>query len=58
MNSIGENCNELKAKYDSCFNAWFSDSFLKGNTDDSTCKPLFKIYQKCVQVKSMFSSDK
>lgn len=50
MNSIGENCNELKSKYDACFNSWFSDKFLKGHTDDSQCKPLFQVYQKCVQV--------
>lgn len=50
MNSIGENCNELKSKYDACFNAWFSEKFLKGHTDDAVCKPLFLSYQKCVQV--------
>lgn len=50
MNSIGENCNELKSKYDACFNNWFSERFLKGHTDDSQCKPLFLTYQKCVQV--------
>lgn len=49
MNSIGENCNDLKSKYDACFNAWFSEKFLKGHTDDSVCKPLFLSYQKCVQ---------
>lgn len=30
MNSIGEDCNELKTKYDSCFNQWFSEKFLRG----------------------------
>lgn len=49
MNSIGENCTELKKQYDTCFNAWFSEKFLKGNTDDSMCAPLFKIYQECVK---------
>lgn len=53
MNSIGENCNELKSKYDACFNAWFSEKFLKGHTDDAVCKPLFLSYQKCVQVNSL-----
>ena len=52
MNSIGEDCNELKTKYDSCFNSWFSEKFLRGHTDDAACQPLFKVYQKCVQVKS------
>ena len=50
MNSIGENCNDLKSRYDACFNAWFSERFLKGHTDDSQCKPLFLSYQKCVEV--------
>ena len=50
MNSIGENCNDLKSRYDACFNAWFSEKFLKGHIDDSVCKPLFLSYQKCVQV--------
>nr|CAH7719058.1 unnamed protein product [Callosobruchus chinensis]CAH7722375.1 unnamed protein product [Callosobruchus chinensis] len=49
MNSIGEACNDLKKEYDACFNAWFSDHFLKGNTNDSMCAPLFKVYQQCVK---------
>ncbi|XP_023030193.1 TP53-regulated inhibitor of apoptosis 1 [Leptinotarsa decemlineata] len=49
MNSIGEACNDLKKEYDACFNTWFSDHFLKGNTNDSMCAPLFKVYQQCVK---------
>ncbi|XP_043473877.1 TP53-regulated inhibitor of apoptosis 1-like isoform X3 [Leptopilina heterotoma] len=49
MNSIGESCNELKKEYDSCFHAWFSNKFLKGDTNESMCEPLFKIYQQCVK---------
>ncbi|XP_057320409.1 TP53-regulated inhibitor of apoptosis 1-like [Microplitis mediator] len=49
MNSIGESCNELKHQYDTCFQAWFSDKFLKGDTNDSVCAPLFKIYQTCLK---------
>ncbi|XP_068144629.1 TP53-regulated inhibitor of apoptosis 1-like [Drosophila tropicalis] len=49
MNSIGEDCNDLKKQYDACFNSWFSGSFLKGQTDDSACAPIFKIYQECVK---------
>lgn len=51
MNSIGEECTELKKKYDDCFNSWFSDRFLKGDHDDSMCAGIFKIYQECVKVK-------
>lgn len=50
MNSIGETCNDLKKEYDSCFNTWFSEHFLKGNTNDSMCAPVFKVYQQCVKV--------
>ncbi|KAH8277917.1 hypothetical protein KR018_010339 [Drosophila ironensis] len=49
MNSIGEDCNELKKQYDACFNSWFSERFLKGQTDDSACAPIFRIYQECVK---------
>ena len=49
MNSIGEDCTELKKNYDTCFNNWFSDRFLRGDTDDSLCAPLFKVYQECVK---------
>ncbi|XP_017780891.1 PREDICTED: TP53-regulated inhibitor of apoptosis 1-like [Nicrophorus vespilloides] len=49
MNSIGEACNDLKKEYDSCFNTWFSEHFLRGNTNDSMCAPLFKVYQDCVK---------
>ncbi|KAI5644356.1 hypothetical protein NE865_03725 [Phthorimaea operculella] len=49
MNSIGEECTELKKKYDDCFNTWFTDKFLKGDHDDSMCAPIFKVYQDCVK---------
>ena len=60
MNSLGPECNELKQKYDACFNLWFSEKFLKsgGSTSDcskeeatpSMCEPIFVLYQKCVRV--------
>ncbi|PBC34416.1 TP53-regulated inhibitor of apoptosis 1-like isoform X2 [Apis dorsata] len=43
-----EACKELKAKYDRCFNDWFSEKFLRGIYDDSECAPLLKVYTKCV----------
>ncbi|KAF9797447.1 hypothetical protein SFRURICE_005923 [Spodoptera frugiperda] len=49
MNSIGEECTELKKKYDDCFNSWFSERFLKGDHDDSVCAGIFKVYQDCVK---------
>ncbi|EDV54950.1 TP53-regulated inhibitor of apoptosis 1-B [Drosophila erecta] len=49
MSSVGEDCNELKQQYDACFNSWFSERFLKGQTDDSACAPIFRIYKECVK---------
>ncbi|XP_011180179.1 TP53-regulated inhibitor of apoptosis 1-like [Zeugodacus cucurbitae] len=49
MNSLGDDCTELKKQYDACFNSWFSEHFLKGRHDDSLCAPIFKIYQDCVK---------
>lgn len=48
MNSVGEECNELKKKYDACFHSWFSDHFLKGRKEDH-CASLLKVYQECVK---------
>ncbi|CAG4965261.1 unnamed protein product [Parnassius apollo] len=49
MNSIGEECTDLKKRYDDCFNSWFSERFLKGDHDDSVCAGIFKVYQECVK---------
>ena len=56
MNSIGKECNELKAKYDECFQVWFSEKFLKGDHDDSMCKPIFGVYRDCVRVRKISNS--
>lgn len=53
MNSISPECQELKEKYDACFNKWFSEKFLKGNTKDE-CSALFEVYQECVKVCFLF----
>ncbi|KAI8370895.1 mitochondrial distribution/morphology family 35/apoptosis [Choanephora cucurbitarum] len=45
--SIGPNCTELKQKYDNCFNKWYSEKFLKGDTTPE-CEDLFKDYRACV----------
>ena len=50
MNSIGEQCQESKREYDDCFNAWFSEKFLKGHTkEDPTCLKLFQKYSECAK---------
>jgi TRIAP1/MDM35 family protein len=48
--SVGVNCTELKQKYDNCFNRWYSEKFLKGDTTPE-CEQLFKDYRACVMVK-------
>ncbi|GLV41880.1 uncharacterized protein CBL_13612 [Carabus blaptoides fortunei] len=47
--SIGETCHDLKKEYDTCFNTWFADHFLRGDTNDKMCAPMFKVYQECVK---------
>ncbi|RNA36329.1 TP53-regulated inhibitor of apoptosis 1-like isoform X1 [Brachionus plicatilis] len=48
MNSLSKKCQEAKEKYDSCFNKWFSEKYLKGKMDNE-CEELFKEYQKCIK---------
>lgn len=45
-----EACSELKQKYDACFNYWFSERFLKGDTNDTMCSTLLNVYKECVAV--------
>ncbi|KAI8142617.1 hypothetical protein BJV82DRAFT_644970 [Fennellomyces sp. T-0311] len=47
--SVGPNCTELKQKYDNCFNKWYSEKFLKGDTTPE-CEDLFKDYRACVMI--------
>lgn len=50
MNSVGEGCTDMKREYDQCFNRWFAEKFLKGDSSGDPCTDLFKRYQQCVQV--------
>lgn len=56
MNSVGEACTELKREYDQCFNRWFAEKFLKGESGGDPCGQLFKRYQLCVQVRPWHGS--
>jgi len=49
MNSVGDECKDLKAAYDECFNNWFAHKFLKGDRSEP-CPELFGKYQECVKV--------
>ena len=50
MNSISDECNDLKKNYDACFNSWYTESFLRGETKSEPCKELFESYRACVLV--------
>ncbi|CAB4014468.1 TP53-regulated inhibitor of apoptosis 1-like [Paramuricea clavata] len=48
MNSISEECNDLKKSYDACFNSWYTEKFLQGETSSEPCRELFESYRACV----------
>ncbi|KAF9363143.1 Mitochondrial distribution and morphology protein 35 [Mortierella sp. NVP85] len=45
--SIGEKCTKIKQEYDSCFNSWYSEKFLKGDVTPQ-CDDLFFKYKDCL----------
>ncbi|KAF9184685.1 Mitochondrial distribution and morphology protein 35 [Haplosporangium sp. Z 767] len=45
--SIGEKCTNIKQEYDSCFNSWYSEKFLKGDASPQ-CDDLFFKYKDCL----------
>jgi len=50
MSSISTDCNDLKRAYDTCFNSWFSERFLKGDASRlDTCDALLASYTACVK---------
>ncbi|ODQ53512.1 mitochondrial distribution and morphology protein 35 [Saitoella complicata NRRL Y-17804] len=48
--SVGPDCTELKQKYDSCFNDWYANKFLKGVATVNECEDTFVDYKACVMV--------
>lgn len=52
MDSIAPECTNIKHDYDKCFNEWFSEKFLKGDTKlPESCENLYKKYQNCIKPK-------
>lgn len=58
MNSIGKECDELKHKYDDCFNDWFINGYLKekpssrrGKSNQAVvpCEAFLLTYQECTK---------
>lgn len=49
MASLSPECDELKARYDSCFNDWYLNKYMKGETTKA-CEDEFKKYRACLKV--------
>ncbi|KAI9216168.1 mitochondrial distribution/morphology family 35/apoptosis, partial [Blastocladiella britannica] len=43
----GKNCTALKHEYDACFNKWYTEKFLSGDTKPE-CEDIFRRYRECV----------
>ncbi len=48
MESINPECTEAKKAYEACFNVWYAEKYLKGDTIDE-CGPLFRQYRACIE---------
>ncbi|GMM53548.1 Mdm35 protein [Maudiozyma humilis] len=46
--SFAPECTPLKKTYDSCFNEWYSEKFLKGKSVDNECAKEWYAYIECV----------
>ncbi|KAK9327861.1 hypothetical protein V1520DRAFT_347644 [Lipomyces starkeyi] len=46
--SFAPECNKAKAKYDECFNEWYSEKFLKGKGVYNECEDLWEEYKECL----------
>ncbi|KAI0461658.1 hypothetical protein LJB42_004730 [Komagataella kurtzmanii] len=47
--SVAPECTELKNKYDSCFNSWYTDKFLQGKSLQNECEGLWDDYRECLE---------
>lgn len=48
--SFAPECNELKQKYDTCFNTWYSEKFLKGKGLQNECEDFWIEYKECLDI--------
>ncbi|CCK68380.1 Mdm35p KNAG_0A07270 [Huiozyma naganishii CBS 8797] len=46
--SFAPECTPLKKRYDSCFNEWYSEQFLKGRSVENPCSKEWYAYSACV----------
>ena len=52
-----EECKEARDKYNECFNKWFAEKYLQGDTEQQPCRELFEAYSKCVEVGCLLRVD-
>jgi len=50
LNSFHPDCDELKEKYDECFNVWFTEHYMNGHYNNEGCNKIFELYTDCVKV--------
>lgn len=43
-----EMCNELLEKLKKCSSSWYSESFLKAQSKENTCKEEYENYKACI----------
>lgn len=48
--SFAPECNEFKKEYDTCFNTWYSEKFLKGKGLTNECESFWDKYKECLDV--------
>lgn len=46
--SFAPECTDAKLQYDDCFNKWYSEKFLKGESIQNECTELWDNYITCV----------
>ncbi|XP_025191000.1 TP53-regulated inhibitor of apoptosis 1-like isoform X2 [Melanaphis sacchari] len=49
LNSFHPDCNELKQRYDECFNVWFTEHYMNGHYNNEGCNKVFELYTDCVK---------
>jgi len=50
LKSFHPACDELKQKYDQCFNVWFTEHYMNGHDNNERCNKVFELYTDCVKV--------
>lgn len=48
--SFAPECNDLKQQYDTCFNRWYSEEFLKGKSLENPCESFWDEYKACIDL--------